>query len=213
MVKLEAWKDAEGNIVIKEDSFDHLLACLDNQKFVGKDFNADATEMSKEELDKVSYDNQKAINDFNRQCRELQRTGRTLKQTDGKIKTPSEAFKHAFHMPGGSGAGSMWISCEHCGREHYADLHSCDFEEGEFEGLENRNKKNPDRTVAHNFSSVAWCYLDGRQYVIDCQCNAGRKYENFIWKHRQEIRDYIVARTTEIFEDANREKESLKFPS
>ena len=35
MVKLEARKE-NGNIIISEDSFEHLLSCLDNQKFVGE---------------------------------------------------------------------------------------------------------------------------------------------------------------------------------
>lgn len=33
MINVNAFKDGLGNIVISEDSFDYLLACLDNQKF------------------------------------------------------------------------------------------------------------------------------------------------------------------------------------
>ena len=36
MKNIEAIKDGKGNIVITEDSFEMLLACLDNQKFVGE---------------------------------------------------------------------------------------------------------------------------------------------------------------------------------
>ena len=35
-MKLEAKKDGKGNVVISEDSFEMVLACLDNQKFVGE---------------------------------------------------------------------------------------------------------------------------------------------------------------------------------
>ena len=66
MVKLEASKD-NGKIVISEKSFEHLLNCLDNQKFIN-DLNADAMEC---DYKSVQRENQLAIDDFNRQCREL----------------------------------------------------------------------------------------------------------------------------------------------
>ena len=69
MVKLKARKE-NGNIIISEDSFDHLLSCLDNQKFI-KDVNADGLAMGKEGYEEVQSKNQAAIDDFNRQCREL----------------------------------------------------------------------------------------------------------------------------------------------
>jgi len=34
MIKIEAKKDGKGNIIITEDSFEMLLACIDNQKFI-----------------------------------------------------------------------------------------------------------------------------------------------------------------------------------
>ena len=44
-----------------------LLNCLDNQKYI-HERNADSTTC---DADAVQSDNQKAIDDFNRQCREL----------------------------------------------------------------------------------------------------------------------------------------------
>lgn len=74
MVKLEA-KKVDGNIVISEDSFEHLLSCLDNQKFVGESPpNGDAMEMFMNDPDgykQIHINNQKAIDDFNRQCRQV----------------------------------------------------------------------------------------------------------------------------------------------
>jgi len=52
MVQLEAEKHS-GQIVISEDSFEHLLNCLDHQKFIGKGGD------------------QVRIDDFNKQCRRL----------------------------------------------------------------------------------------------------------------------------------------------
>ena len=66
MVQLEA-KKVDGNIVMSEDSFEHLLSCLDNQKFIN-DVNADA--MSPDtDYKQIQRDNQIAIDNFNRQCR------------------------------------------------------------------------------------------------------------------------------------------------
>lgn len=64
MVTLDAKKE-NGRISISEDSFEHLLNCLDNQKFIGER-NADSTTC---DADQVQKDNQAAIDDFNRQCR------------------------------------------------------------------------------------------------------------------------------------------------
>ena len=66
MVKLEARKE-NGQIVITEGSFEHLLNCLDNQKFI-HEINADALTC---DYKKVQRDSQSAIDDFNRQCRDL----------------------------------------------------------------------------------------------------------------------------------------------
>jgi len=70
MVELEAKK--EGSVIlISEDSFEHLLSCLDNQKFIN-DINADALTG---DYKKTQEQNQAAIDDFNRQCRELLNKG------------------------------------------------------------------------------------------------------------------------------------------
>jgi len=54
MVRLDAFKE-NGNIVITEDCFEHLLNCLDNQKYI--DY-----ETSKMQVH---------IDNFNRQCRKF----------------------------------------------------------------------------------------------------------------------------------------------
>ena len=66
MVKLNAIKK-DGNIIISEDDFEHLLNCLDNQKFVDE-INADALTC---DYEKVQRETQDAIDDFNKQCRDL----------------------------------------------------------------------------------------------------------------------------------------------
>lgn len=66
MVKLDATKE-NGFIIISEDSFEHLLNCLDNQKFI-REINADAITC---DYKQVQNNMQQAIDDFNGQCRNL----------------------------------------------------------------------------------------------------------------------------------------------
>ena len=66
MVKLKASK-GDGSIIISEDSFEHLLNCLDNQKFL-YEINADALTCN---YKKTQQEMQAVIDDFNRQCRKL----------------------------------------------------------------------------------------------------------------------------------------------
>jgi len=71
MVKLEAIKK-NGVILISEDSFEHLLNCLANQKFIGElPPNGDALDMSPEAYKSVQAKNQAAIDDFWKQCMDL----------------------------------------------------------------------------------------------------------------------------------------------
>ncbi len=77
MVKLEARKE-NGEIIISEDSFEHLLNCLDNQKFI-HDVNADGMSLGIKKVREIQAKNQAYIDDFSRQCRKL------LQGTDKEI--------------------------------------------------------------------------------------------------------------------------------
>jgi hypothetical protein len=66
MVTLDAYLSGN-DVVISKDSFEHLLACLDNQKFV-REINADALTC---DYRAVQKETQTAIDDFNKQCRKL----------------------------------------------------------------------------------------------------------------------------------------------
>lgn len=58
-MKLDAKKDGNGNIIITEDSFEYLLNCLDNQKFL-------------HEMNDINRkENQKTIDNFNNSCRDI----------------------------------------------------------------------------------------------------------------------------------------------
>lgn len=71
-MKPEAIKDGNGNIVISEDSFEMLLACLDNQKFVGEPpQNGDSLSEGEGAYINKQQEIQKVIDEFNRECRKI----------------------------------------------------------------------------------------------------------------------------------------------
>ena len=71
MVQLEAY-DSGDNVVVSKDSFEHLLNCLDNQRFVGETPpNGDALDMGVDEYRQVQIDIQHRIDDFSKQCRNI----------------------------------------------------------------------------------------------------------------------------------------------
>jgi hypothetical protein len=71
-MKVDAIKDGKGNIVITEDSFEMILACLDNQKFVGESpQNGDSISVGKNKYYKTQKDIQDVIDFYNRECRKI----------------------------------------------------------------------------------------------------------------------------------------------
>lgn len=72
MMKIEAKKDGKGNVVISEDSFEMILTCLDNQKFVGESpQNGDSLSVGKDVYWKGQKDIKVVIDDYNRECRKI----------------------------------------------------------------------------------------------------------------------------------------------
>jgi len=71
-MKVDAYKDGKGNIVITEDSFEMLLACLDNQKFINESpQNGDSISVGEEKYKSTQTEIQEAIDDYNRECRRI----------------------------------------------------------------------------------------------------------------------------------------------
>lgn len=71
-MELKAIKDGKGNIVISEDSFEMLLACLDNQKFVGEPpQNGDSASVGEDYYNKTQHEIQKTIDEYNSECRKI----------------------------------------------------------------------------------------------------------------------------------------------
>jgi hypothetical protein len=126
--------------------------------------------------------------------------------SDKKLVPPSEEFWDAVIR-----AGSIVITCELCHREHFASGEPGHFDAGELEGLLEKAKKHPDQYIEHaSDDSVSWGLIDGKQAVYDCQCNLARKYEDFIWSHRQVIARYLTKRIDDNLKEAKEEADSVK---
>lgn len=71
-MKIEAKKDGKGNIVISEDSFEMILACLDNQKFVGElPQNGYLLSVGEDKYFTTQQDIQNVIDSYNRESRKI----------------------------------------------------------------------------------------------------------------------------------------------
>jgi hypothetical protein len=72
MFKMELKKDGKGNIIITEDSFEMLLGCLDNQKFIGEaPQNGDSLAEGEENYTNTQKGIQNIIDKYNRECRDI----------------------------------------------------------------------------------------------------------------------------------------------
>ena len=112
---------------------------------------------------------------------------------DNELIEPSENFKLAVRH-----SSSCRILCELCGREHFViDSSGYTWEDGELEDLLKMSEKDPDKFIGCDYDGVSWGTINGKQAVIDCQCNKLRGYEDFIWNHRYMIMDYFRRRMTE----------------
>lgn len=71
-MELKAIKDGNGNIVITEDSFEMLLTCLDNQKFINEGpQNGDSLAVGKEQYNKTQEEIQTTIDKYNLSGRKI----------------------------------------------------------------------------------------------------------------------------------------------
>jgi hypothetical protein len=103
-------------------------------------------------------------------------------------KPPSELFIKTVLT---RGFGSPVIDCC-CGRTNYAS-NDQSMEEGEFERLEKKRKKHPERYVLHpgNDDCVSSVEISGRTYVLDCPCNGLSDYEQFLNDRFEGIADFF----------------------
>jgi hypothetical protein len=97
-----------------------------------------------------------------------------------KMKT-SERFMDAVcdqHSP--------CMTCEFCGRTHFTPD-----DEG-YDLLASKAMKQPDKYIEYpSGSTIAWGVLDGKQYVYECPCDSGERYEQWLITHRMMIAKFL----------------------
>ena len=111
---------------------------------------------------------------------------------------PSDMFLDAMSEMGG---GSDEVECGWCGRTHFApdaEWHERDDDDqgkGWKEYCEDSHKKNPDGVVLHyDCDGISYREFNGINFVLTCPCNGLTRYENFIWGHKDTIRNYLKVR-------------------
>jgi len=105
---------------------------------------------------------------------------------------PSDMFLESLN---GHRSGSPHIEC-YCGRNHYCPDSQSYNGEDEFE-LEAREEKklNPAGVVLHEeYDAVMAIDMGGPVYVIDCECNSLRRYEDIFWNSKSIIQSYFPKR-------------------
>lgn len=104
-------------------------------------------------------------------------------------EAPSEEFMRAMCL-----TGSAIVECEFCGRVHFAAGTALEHDRDRMEEVAGDGARDPDKYVEHSGESVLWGIIEGKQAVMGCRCNAGTRYERFVWEHRRQIGDYYRAR-------------------
>ncbi len=118
---------------------------------------------------------------------EKEKRTRPLKDFGGK--ECSEEFAIAFIS-----GSSIAADCTACGRTHFFDNSKEGWDEGEYEDLVRKNQKDPDRYQAHSDNVICYGYLFGKQVVYNCPCGFAAWVEESIWRNRNWISKYLVAR-------------------
>jgi hypothetical protein len=128
---------------------------------------------------------------------------KTYRKDDTK---PSDMFVNALS---GFGIGSSDLTCGWCNRLHLCPDASCyqDEEDGSWkEYCYEEYTKNPDGVVLHpDYDAVSGQEINSIMFVLDCPCNGLHRYENFIWEHRDTIRNYLKVRIEQEAEWAEQE--------
>lgn len=108
-------------------------------------------------------------------------------------KEPSEEFRDAVR----DGGTMCATDCGFCGRVHFVSGSGHgDYSEGELEDLKAKAKAEPDRYIQEGvYDCIPTGYFAGMNVVVYCKCNGLRRYEEWIWSHRDIILDYLKART------------------
>ncbi len=86
----------------------------------------------------------------------------------------SDLFEKVF----GSGGGGCYRKCV-CGKIHFSLDTSYDWEEGELEELQKKEKLNPVKYVSHDASYIGTINIGEKEIVFGCSCKHAGHWEVF----------------------------------
>jgi len=118
------------------------------------------------------------------------------KRLDLKIVKPrdrsdgDEPPSHHFRSAVFTGSG-LRVTCSICRRCFFCSWG--DYSPGELEELRDLAAREPERYFeVEDFTQCG--DVDGKQIPLFCPCNGLRRYEDFIWDHREMIAQYLADR-------------------
>lgn len=118
---------------------------------------------------------------------------------------PSDEFIEVVRNTAHS--ASLVVTCEFCDRTYFGG--NGDYDEGEYESLQSKAASQPEKYIeVDDFTSYG--YMDGKTFVLDCECNGVRGIENWIWAHRFVIAEYFEKRAAKKLEDAQEDIEAAR---
>jgi hypothetical protein len=115
------------------------------------------------------------------------------------LTLPSKEFMDAV-----CNSGSPDGDCQLCGRRHFASGSRSDIDAGDLANYRARAQENPELYCESDDDGISFGFLDGQQVVWGCPCGRMRRYEDFIWSHREMIVTYIKARSKMERDEAQR---------
>ncbi len=117
-----------------------------------------------------------------------------------KTSSASEEFWDAIIS-----GSTVLVDCGFCGRTHYSTEEPQSYDEGEFEELQEKHNRDPNRFIEHA-EFVHYGTLDGKNIVYGCPCESASFYENLIWKNKGVISKYLSARADKMTKQAQAEQ-------
>lgn len=98
----------------------------------------------------------------------------------------SDEFIQAF-----CDAGTPVAVCGFCGKRHICtgECSRLGYEEADLALYRSQG------AIEHNYDGLTVGEMAGTLLVADCDCEKARRYEAFVWEHRQQIIRYLQARS------------------
>ncbi len=111
------------------------------------------------------------------------------------MSKPEESKEFADAIFGGGTYSS--VVCDFCGRTHFCDDSYGVWEDGDdkafYKQLEALSVKEPDKYIICDYT-IRHGVFDGKTAIEGCPCGMLKTYEDFIWNHKYQIMEYLVAR-------------------